>query len=207
MDVVTLTAKEREDKGKGPAGRLRRQGILPGILYGKEVGNIPILIETKELERILTSAGSNALLRLHLAGKQGSHEYNAVIHDVQRQPLKGLVHVDIHQVALGEKLVAEVAVQLTGEAAGVTKGGVLQHRLRTVEVECLPEQIPASLTADVSALEIGDSLKVADLAFPPGVEILTDPDSILATVVPLRHLAEEEGQAEEVPVEDETVST
>lgn len=208
MDVVSLVAKERQGRGKGPAGRLRRQGYLPGILYGKEVGNIPLAVEAKELRRILLDASANALLRLQLKSDHGTSEYYVVIHELQRHPLKGeLLHVDIHQVSLSEKIVTEVAVQLTGEAVGVQQGGVLQYGLRAVEVTCLPAHIPGAITADISALEIGDSLKVVDLEVPPEVEILSEPEAMVATIILLKHREEAEEQPAEVPGEEKTADS
>ncbi|MBE3580901.1 MAG: 50S ribosomal protein L25/general stress protein Ctc [Thermoanaerobacteraceae bacterium] len=193
MARSSLTLRVREEVGKGPAGRLRRRGLLPGILYGREVGNLPVEVDLKEMKRVLGREGESGLVQVKLEQGGQVREYTALVREVQRHPIRGeLVHIDFYQVPAGEKITANVPVVLEGEPRGVKIGGILQHGLHEVEVECLPEDLPEAITVDVSGLDIGDHLTVADLTPPRGVTILSEPTSLIATVVSVRGTEAEE---------------
>ncbi|HBT47452.1 MAG TPA: 50S ribosomal protein L25 [Peptococcaceae bacterium] len=197
MARASLTLRVREEVGKGPAGRLRRRGLLPGVLYGREVGNLPVEVDLKEMKKVLGREGESALVQVKVEQGDQVREYTALVREVQRHPIRGeLIHIDFFQVPAGEKITANVPVVLEGEPRGVKVGGILQHGLDEVEVECLPEDLPEAITVDVSGLDIGDSLKVADITPPPGVTLLSEPTSLIATVVTVRG-AEAEEAAEE----------
>ncbi|MGI9952553.1 50S ribosomal protein L25 [Moorellaceae bacterium AZ2] len=204
MEKPCLTLRVREGVGKGPAGRLRRRGLLPGILYGREVGNLPVEVDLKEMKRVLGREGERALVQVKLEENGGIREYTALVREVQRHPIRGeLVHIDFYQVPAGEKITTTVPVVLEGEPRGVKVGGILQHGLNEVEVECLPEDLPEAITADVSSLDIGDHLTVADLTPPRGVTILSEPTGLIATVVSVRGSeAEETGEEGEEQAEE-----
>lgn len=211
---LELEAEERETTGKGPAGRLRRQGYVPGVLYGKEAGSRPIKVKARELEGILGRAGESTLIKVKLASeataaqKAQPKEYTALIREIQRHPTKGILsHVDLLQVSLGEKIVVQVPVRLLGEPAGIKDGGILQHGLREVEIECLPGDLPEHLEVDVSGLGIGDKVTVADIAAPAGTKILSDADSVVATVVAPRLAEAEPTPAEEAEAAAEGAET
>lgn len=187
MQAHTLAIEVRPEVGKQPAGRLRREGRLPGIFYGKKVGTIPVVVPVKELETILAREGENAILKVYLASSGGDREFTAVIREVQRHPLsRRVTHVDLYQISLEDKLRAVVPLVLEGEAAGVKEGGVLQQGLREVEVEGLPAELPESIAVDISNLGLGEHLTVADIKVPPGVKMLSDPEAVVATVVVAR---------------------
>jgi len=195
MQPQPLKVEKRRELGKGPARRLRREGKLPGTLYGKRVGNLPIAVPYRDLERLLQREGESVLLKVVLQEGDRIQEYPAIIKEVQRDPIKEvLLHVDLHQIALDEEIRAEVPLLLVGEPKGVKRGGILQHSLRVVEVECLPTHLPEHISVEVSELDIGDSLKVEDIVPPPGVKILTEGDSLIATVVAPALEAEEEAE-------------
>ncbi|MDN5343973.1 MAG: large subunit ribosomal protein [Clostridia bacterium] len=201
MQVQSLMAEVRPATGKLVARRLRREGKLPGVIYGKKVGNRVVAFSRKELERILAQEGENALFKVTLAGNGTQEEFMAVVREVQRHPLKGvLTHADLYQISLEEKLRATVPVILEGEAKGVKEGGILQHGLREVEVESLPADLPESLAVDVSSLGVGEHLAVADIKVPEGVKILSEPGALIATVVTTRAVEAEESP--EVPAEE-----
>lgn len=206
MDAKTLTAVKRET-GKDVAGRLRRGGMLPGVLYGKKAGNIPVAVNLKELEGILSHEGEGVLLQLRVKEDGQAQDYTALLREVQRHPVRGtLLHVDFYQISLEEKLRATVPIVLVGEARGTKEGGILQHGLREVEVECLPAYLPESIEAIVSDLGLGESLRVGDLQVPAGVKILTDPQAVVATVVTIRAVeaeADAENGEEETPAAEE----
>lgn len=205
MHAIELRAEVRKDMSKGGAGRLRRSGLVPGVLYGREVGNISLVIPVKDLERVLDTAGQSALVKVLLGSGDRPEEYTSLVREVQRHPLRREpIHVDLYQVSMEQRLQTVAPVELVGEAPGVKNGGILQHGVREIEVECLPADIPEALKADVSGLEIGDKLTIGDILPPPGVKIVSDGDGLVATIVPPRLAVEEEPGVEE-PGEPEEI--
>lgn len=182
MSVITLTAQRRTTLGKGGARKARAAGDIPGILYGHGETPIPVSIGAREFQlAMLKHKGSNPLVTLKVDGS----DFTALVRDAQFDPLsRKVVHLDFQHISLTETIEVEVAVRLTGLAVGVKDGGgIIEHITRSVEVRCLPTTIPSSIDVDVSALDIGDSVHVRDLVVA-NVEILSDPDATVATVVP-----------------------
>jgi large subunit ribosomal protein L25 len=190
---VKLNVRERESLGSAESRRLRKQGLIPGVLYGRS-DPVAICIPERELRRALTgSGGLHAILDVVVEGKQASH--SAILKEYQQDKLRGFVtHVDLQEVRLDQPIQATVVVQLHGgdDAPGVRAGGVLSQVAREVQVEALPLEVPEHLDLDVSGLEIGDSLRVADLAAREGVTFLDDPETVLATVTQPTREAEPE---------------
>ncbi|MGB9791470.1 MAG: 50S ribosomal protein L25/general stress protein Ctc [Thermacetogeniaceae bacterium] len=202
MENITLRAETRPHGTKGQLRALRKRGVLPGVLYGKEVGNKLVQCSERDIERIIAEHSiGGTLINLELVDGDGGKvtPYLVMIREVQRDPIKQrLLHVDFFQVPLNEEIETEIPVHLVGEAPGVEKGGVLQHMLREVTVSCLPSKLPEYLEADISGLDIGDYLTVADLKLPEGVKVLDDPESIIVSIVEaVAEEAEEEEAAEE----------
>jgi large subunit ribosomal protein L25 len=198
MAVITLKGERRAGLGKGGARKARAAGQIPGVVYGHGETPVPVNIGAREFElAMLHHKGGNAIVNLAL----NPGEYTALIRDVQYDPLShDILHLDFQQISLTETVEVKVAVHLTGLAIGVKDGGgVLEQITREVEVRCLPTAIPASLELDVSALAIGQSLHVRDLA-TSGVTVLTDPDQTVATVV--APTVVEEKPVGEVPAEE-----
>lgn len=178
-----LKAEKRGDAGKGVARKLRAGGRVPAVLYGHGQDSLPLSVDAKELYRILhTGAGSNVLVDLLVDGKT----HLAMPREVQQNHIKGqLVHVDFLVVSRNEAITIDVPVREIGESPGVKAGGVVEHHLFELHVECLPSDVPEAIDADISTLELGDALRVGDIPAPRGVTILTNPDdSVLAVVVP-----------------------
>ncbi len=184
MAIVPLAGRVRPGTGKGPARQARRAGEIPGVIYGAGETPVALAVPKKEFELALKTAhaGGNVIVALRL---DGAAEKTAIIREVQRDPIShDILHLDFHHISLTEKVTVEVTVHLTGIPDGVKNGGgILEHITRTIEIECLPTQIPQHLEADVSALGIGDSIHVRDLVVP-NAEVLSDPDTTIATVVP-----------------------
>lgn len=186
MEKIALKAQVRDKSGKGVARSLRRSKMVPAVLYGYGK-SLPISMGNKDVLKILnTEGGEHALINLSLEGaKEGNSDRIALIKDYQVDPISGsLIHVDLLEVALDKKVKIPVMLHITGAAIGVKDGGILQHGIREVEVECLPNQIPGSFEINISPLAINDSLHVRDIVAPEGVKILTDPDTTVVSIQP-----------------------
>jgi large subunit ribosomal protein L25 len=195
---VKLQVKERESRGSADSRRLRREGFIPGVLYGSGKKPHAICIPERELRRVLTGAGGlHAILDVVLEGQKTTHA--SILKDYQQDPIRGHIsHVDLQEVRLDQPIQASVTVQLVGEPVGAKEGGVLSQVQREINVEALPMEIPEHVDLDVSALAIGDSLRVADLAPIDGVTYLDDPEeTVLATVGMPTRVEEPEEVAEE----------
>jgi large subunit ribosomal protein L25 len=209
---VKLQVQARESRGSADARRLRRDGIVPGVLYGQGKEPHAICVHERELRRVLTGAGGlHAILDVVVEG-DGGKAMPSVLKDYQQDPLKGrLIHVDLQEVRLDQAIQAVVNVNLVGEAVGSREGGVLSQVNREVNVEALPLEIPESLDLDVDEMHIGDTLRVSDLRAPEGVTLLDDPETVLATLTPPTRVEEpeevleegEEGEEGEVPEGEE----
>ncbi len=198
MQTQALTVKRREGTGKQVAKRLRRNGIVPGILYGGAAPE-PVAIDPRAVLRIIHGhEGSTQLLALTFEGDTGSRM--AIIRDLQFDPVtERLLHVDLQEVRADRAITVRVAVHTVGEAAGVKEQkGILSLVLHELDISCLPTSIPERIDADVSALMIGDVLTVADLRVPEGVRILNDPGQAVVTVAP--PMAEEVAAPAAAPV-------
>ena len=200
MEQINLTALLRVERGKGPAGRLRVAGRVPGILYGPGVeGAIALALNTKELEKTLhTHAGGNVLVNLEIAGDKNR---TVMFKEVMRHPLRGtVVHVDLLEVNLNETVEIEVPVHLTGKAAGLAFGGIVQHETRTITILCLPSQIPDSIEVDITPLNVGQSIHVKDIQLAQGLTAVNEPDlTVVSIVSPTAEVAPK--TAEEVQAE------
>ena len=184
MKEIVLKARPREKMGKKHAKKLRRSGLIPAVVYGPETPSLPLEIETKSFYALLRGGlGENILLTLTM-GDEKDGERKVLIREIQRDPVKGdIVHVDFHQISLTKKLTIQVPIHLLGTPEGVKDGGILQHVLRELAVECLPTTIPEKIKVDVNHLKIGDSIHVVDIKVE-NVEILSDPESSIVSVVP-----------------------
>ena len=195
MADTKLAAELRSDKGSRPAGRLRREGRLPGVVYGLGEDSVSVTVNAHQLGTILSSkSGANTLITLQLDGQ----EQLALARQIQRDAVKGsLVHVDFIRVRADQTIQAEVRIDLQGEAEGLSQGGMLEQMMHTLTVEGKPGQLPNEIVHDVSALELGDQLHVRDLAIPAGIVVVTDTEELIATISMPRGLeAEEEAAAE-----------
>jgi len=196
-----LKVELRDNTGKEINKKLRKEGIVPGVLYSPhDKENLILKVKTDELSKLL-SAKSHGLIDLEIDDGKKKISRLAVIKDLQYNSLKmQIVHVDFYGVTLKEKLTLEIDIELVGEPIGVEEGGILQVELRKVEIECLPSQMPESLKADLSNLKVGDHISVGGMKIPEGVEVLTAPDRIVAAVVlptKIEEVVEEEEEAVE----------
>jgi len=196
---IKLTVKERESRGSADSRRLRKQGFIPGVLYGKGKSSYAICVPERELRRVLTGAGGlHAILDVVLEGQATTHA--SILKDYQQDPIRGHIsHIDLQEVRLDQPIQASVTVQLIGEPAGVKEGGVLSQVQREINVEALPMEIPEHIDLDVTGMAIGDTLRLADLAPVEGVTYLDDPEeTVLASVgLPAREIEPEPEEPEE----------
>ncbi len=165
---------------------LRNEGKVPGTYYGRKIDPVTIVVDAEELRAAMhTDAGSNVMIDLDIANSPLKGSQVAMIKDMQKNPITGeILHIDLVKVSMSEEIHATVPLLVVGEAAGVKVGGVMQHSIREISVKCLPGALPEQFEIDVTALEIGDSIHVRDMATAEGVEILDDPDEILVSIVP-----------------------
>jgi large subunit ribosomal protein L25 len=195
---VKLEAQERETVGSTAAAKLRREGLIPGVIYGRGKKSHAIAVPERELRAVLSGPhGRHAILDVTLAGQKTSHA--SVFKDFQVDPIRGkITHFDLHEVRLDQPITAQVAIELVGEAPGVKAGGVLSALVREVSVEALPLEIPDRLELDISEAEIGATLRIADLVAPEGTQLLDDPETVVVTVAAPRVEVEEEVPEEEL---------
>lgn len=182
MERLTLSAETRDSSGKGVARSLRRGGVVPAVLY-RDGSSTPIKIKTKDLSRFMqATAGEQVMVNLQFP--DGKNRL-ALLKDFQVDPVRGeLLHSDFFEVSLSEEIKVTVHVSTKGEPIGVKRdGGILQHGIREIEIQCLPDRIPGHAYMDVRNLEIGKSLHVSDLVLGEGIKVLTDPDEVIASVI------------------------
>jgi len=199
--VNALVAEVRDATGKGVARRLRAAGRIPAVVYGKGAESKAISIDPSALQRLLQSggAGMNTLIELSVDGTTRT----VLVKELQREPVRGRpLHTDFYLVDLDQTVEVSVPIHLVGRAPGVELGGILDHPLREIELECLPRAIPEGVDVDVSALQVGDSIHVRDLELPEGASVRTDVNlavaSVVAPVVVEEPVAEEPEEGEEV---------
>lgn len=200
---VRLDVEPRAACGTRPSRKLRREGFVPGVLYGSGEPR-PFAVGIKELRAAIGGEhGTHAILDVVLNGEERAH--HAVLKDYQLDPIRStILHVDLHEVRLDRPIQTTVGIELVGTPEGVKLGGVLTQMVREANVEALPMAIPDRLELDVSALEIGGQAKIGDVVVPEGATVLDDPDTVVATVAPPRvELPEEVEEEAEEAVEGE----
>lgn len=189
-----LTAQKRTQAGRNAIKKIKAEGLVPAVIYGAKQETIKLQVRGRELSDVFShAAGENILVDLEILDGDNKTNTLALIQEVQHHPLKkDILHVDFQAISATEKMIAEVAIVAVGEAIGVrTFGGLLEHILRSFEVECYPKDLPEIVEVDVSNLNVGDSLHVKDLPLPEGVVAVTDGEQTVVAVVEPRVEAEE----------------
>jgi large subunit ribosomal protein L25 len=194
MEQKTLSAIERQTRGKGPAGRLRRSGMIPAVLYGHTEPR-SIAVDGHEFATKFHALSESTIIRLEL----DKQSHDVLIRDFQEDSVSGrIIHIDFFEIEKGKVLRTHVGLQLTGTPVGVREGGLMESFVHDVEVECLPKDLPEHFEVDVTALALGHSLHIRDVPTPGGVKILNPADQVVCTVAHKR--------AEEKPLEAEEVA-
>ncbi|MCG6909830.1 MAG: 50S ribosomal protein L25/general stress protein Ctc [Deltaproteobacteria bacterium] len=196
MKKIELKTKLRTTVGNGPARVLRREGLIPAVLYGPDTETIMLSVPTRALELVTKSANvGQLLLNLTIEG-DATVTKTAMVRELQTHPLSGdLIHVDFYEVDMSRKITVNVPIVTTGTSKGVEMGGMLQLVRRELEVLCLPDEIPEAIEVDITDLEIGDSLHVEEIVLGDNVEMPADVNFTVMTV--LAPVAEEEEEEEE----------
>jgi large subunit ribosomal protein L25 len=195
MQTKSLTVAFRDGQGKGAARKLRAGGKIPGIVYGVGQAARAVALDRKSFELLVRSGAHHGLLDLNF--ESGGEPVKALVREIQVHPVsREFVHVDLQRISMKEKVRVEVPIVLLGKPEGVkTQGGILEHNLRNIEVECLPTDIPPQIEIDVSELVVGKAIHVSELAVP-GVTFLAHPDTAIASVsIPAAERAHEEAAA------------
>jgi large subunit ribosomal protein L25 len=178
-----LDGRERLERSSSSKHKLREDGMIPAVVYGKNAGSISIAVDAKILRKILDEAGSNALINMKIKENGKTKKYKVLVKAVQYDPVRrNLIHADFHQISLKDKVHATVPVHLVGTAPGSTAGGILTTLMRRIEVECLATQIPEFIEIDVSGLDIGDAITVSELDLPPEIKILEEQNAPIVSV-------------------------
>lgn len=196
-EQVELAAEKRAVLGKR-VKQLRRQGWVPGVMYGHGFSPLALQFEERILRQLLSKVGGSRLVSVKIKGMKQPEI--ALVRDVQRDPIRDtLLHVDFYRVQMTERLTAEIPLVIVGESPVVeARTGILLQGISAIEVECLPGDLVDAIEVDLSDLvEIDQGVYVRDLAVPAGIEILADPDEMIVRVAPL--------EAEELPEEEEEV--
>lgn len=194
MEIIKLTASRRDSAGKGPSNRLRRQGQIPAVAYGRDLAAMPVAVSPRALLRVLGSDhGQNAVVELAI---EGGDTLTVMVRDYAYHPItRELVHADFVSVKLDQPVDVDVPFRCTGKSKGVVGGGILQQIFRRLPIRSLPEKIPSVIEVDITELDIGDSLKVTALKMPEGVQIrLAEEQTIVVVNAP-----EKEEVVEPVP--------
>ena len=210
MEKVIVNAEVREETGKTKVKTLRKEDLIPAVVY--KGGKTPVNLKLKRRnlhDALHTGAGENVIITLKIKDDGKQKDRTCIIREIQRDPLKEtIIHVDLKEISLTEKIKVKIPVHPHGEAEGVVKdGGVLDHPLWEVEVECLPTAIPEKIEVEVAPLKIGDTIYVKDLKIPSDVKVLSDPElTVLSIVPPAKEEVVEEAPPGEEAMEPEVIS-
>ncbi len=202
MEAITLTAQPRTVTGK-QVRQMRREGLVPAVVYGHRTAPMSVQIEERALRQVLQRAGGNQLIRLNVG--DGGTPRMVLLREIQREPVsRRLLHVDLYEVIMTERIRTEIPVVFTGASPVVKRGdGLLYHGVESVEVECLPGDLIQHIEVDLSSLiEVDQEITVGDLSLGDKLEILSDPNEVLARVLPVQEeVVEEAAPAAEAEVE------
>ena len=208
MEERKFFAQIREGKGKGVARKLRRKGLIPGVLYGGGEEVVLIQLDKKETEKKIRGLEAHNIMADLVVKSDGEEKvYKTILKEIQVDPIRGeILHLDFCRIRMDKPITMEVPVHLVGESPGVEKGGILEHELREIVVEALPKDMPEAIEVDISNLDIGDALLVKDIKVPEKIRIVEDEEKVVVSILAPKVSAEEEKVAEEEEAEPEVIS-
>lgn len=206
MEKRKLKVKLRDRTGKEYVKKLRKDGVLPAVLYGPHLKkSLPLEVDMKELRSFLSQSDKAKIITLEITDQKTDKQHNVIIKDSQWDLIKGdLQHLDFYAVTRGETVTTTVPISFVGKSQGEKIGGIVEHLVRELEIECLPKDLPSIIEVDITPLGLGDSLSVGDVKVPSGIKVLTHPQEVVVSVVlPAKEevkVEEEEEAVEEVEV-------
>ncbi|HNY73990.1 MAG TPA: 50S ribosomal protein L25 [Syntrophales bacterium] len=197
MEAIALRASARKISGKGPARRARAHGLIPAVFYNPKAEAIMLTVSAADMKEFFKKNEDNAFINLRIEVNGTSLERMSIVKDVQRNPLTGqILHIDFYEISMDHKLTADVALQFEGTPMGVELGGELQILKREVSLSCLPSVLPEYINLDISALKIGEALRVKNIPAMEGITILEPDEAILAMVAVTREAMRSESEEE-----------
>lgn len=211
MAVSVLDIKKRDETGKEISKKLRRDGYIPAVLYGHK-GTKKICVREIDFISLFEEIGEHSIISLNIEGKEKAE---VIVKDFQLHPIKrNIMHVDFFEIEKGKLLRTEIPIKIEGTSTGVKKGGILEVFMRDLEIECLPKDIPDSITIDITELEVGDSVHVKNLKVDDKITIISNSEQVVVTIgtptvikVPVEEeVVEEEALEAEAPLEEEAPS-
>ena len=203
MEIFDLKSTQRNTFGKNSARALRRQGLVPAVLYGPKTESVPLTISPLDLDNIYKVSGTERVVLNLIIESGGTRNATVVVKDVQASPVTGqYLHIDFYEISLDEEIVVSVPVEITGKSKGVERGGFLHVVRYELEISCLPADMPDKIEVDVTGLDIGDSIHIGDIDLGDKVRLLADAGVTVATVV-APTVEEEEIPEEELEVAEE----
>jgi len=200
MATLRLSAETRSDTGKGAAKKMRRAGRIPAILYGRGQEGVSLSLGNKEVSHLLANPGAMTnVLELEITDSGKSSKKNILVKKIQKHPFREeVLHMDLLEIALDQKISVMVPIELAGESEGVKMGGILEMKRRELEITSLPNQIPDTIVIDITELQIGDAVHVEDITPPDGAQISFESNfTVLSVVAPAAEIEEEEAEEEE----------
>jgi large subunit ribosomal protein L25 len=209
LQTFDLKASQRKDTGKGAARVLRRQGLIPAVLYGPKTESVALTISALDLDKVYEESGSEHVILNLIIENGGTQNRTAMVKELQTSPVTSqYLHVDFYEISLEKEITVKVQVEVTGKCKGVENGGFLQLIRHELDVSCLPADIPGKIEVDVSDLDIGDSLHVEEIDVGEKVTLLYDSNftvvTVVAPTVEEEEVVEEElEEAEEIAAEAE----
>lgn len=194
MDRMVLEAEKRSRLTRGELNRLRREGKVPAVIYGRGKETQSLLVDGRMLRQVLAKGGGNVLIDLQIGDGTRPQVETVMLKEIQRHLFHQdrLLHVDFIRISMEDEIEVNVPLNFTGEAAGVAEGGILQILMREVNIKCLPGNIPEMIEVDISPLQIGEGISAGTLVLPEGVTLLTGPEEILVQVLAPQAEEEEE---------------
>ena len=185
MEKRKLKVKLRDRTGKEYVKKLRKNGVLPAVLYGPHLKkSLPLEVDIKELRSFLSQSDKAKIITLEITDQKTDKQHNVIIKDSQWDLITGdLQHLDFYAVTRGETVTTTVPISFVGKSQGEKIGGIVEHLVRELDLECLPKDLPSIIEVDITPLGLGDSLSVGDIKVPSGIKVLTHPQEVVVSVV------------------------
>jgi large subunit ribosomal protein L25 len=205
MEISELKAVVREETGKGPARRLRSQGIVPAVFYGAGSKTMPMSISAVDLRNLMKKKEENILIKLVIEDQGKKLEKLSVIKELQMEPVsRKFFHADFYEVRMDHAIEWDIPLHFKGTAIGIKNGGEMLHQKREIRISCRPAEVPEFYEIDLTKLDIGHSLKVRDIVVPEGIAVVDSPDAVIVSILSARVEAtttteEAEGEAPKTP--------